>query len=134
MLKKIDHIGIAVKDLDEARKYYEEVLGLECHGEETVAEQKVRTCFYEIGEVHIELLEPTSEDSPVAKFIAKNGPGVHHLAYAVDDTQAALSAIEEKGVKLIDMTPRTGAGNKDIGFLHPKFTGSVLTELCAPKK
>lgn len=133
MLKKIDHIGIAVKSLDESKKYYEEVLGLECHGEETVAEQKVRTCFYEVGEVHIELLEPTAEDSPVAKFIAKNGPGIHHIAYAVDDTQAALDAVAAKEVKLIDKTPRNGAGNKDIGFLHPKFTGGVLTEFCAPK-
>ncbi len=131
MLQKIDHLGIAVANLEEARRFYEQVLGLECHGIQEVADQKVRTCFYEVGHVHIELLEPTSPDSPIAKYLEKNpSGGIHHVAYAVEDVQKSLDEYAAKGVRLIDAKPRPGANNKLIGFLHPKNTAGVLTELC----
>ena len=131
MLKKIDHLGIAVANLAEACKFYEEVLGLPCHGIQEVADQKVRTAFFELGGVHLELLEPTSPDSPIAKFLEKNpAGGIHHVAYAVDDVQTKLDEFAGKGVRLIDQKPRPGANNTLIGFLHPKSTLGVLTELC----
>lgn len=129
-LKYIEHIGIAVESIEEARKYYEGVLGLKCYAVEEIADQKVKTAFFKIGQTKIELLESTSPDGPVGKFIEKKGPGIHHIAFAVDDVNSALKDAENKGVALIDKTPRKGAENLNIGFLHPKATLGVLTELC----
>lgn len=134
MIKKIDHLGIAVKNLDESIKYYEEVLGLKCVKKETVEEQKVKTAFIPCGDILIELLEATSDESPVAKFIEKKGEGVHHIAYLTDDLKAEIASFQEKEIRMIDKTPRDGAGNMDIAFVHPKSTAGVLTELCEPKK
>lgn len=131
MLKKIDHIGIAVKSIDEACKYYEGALGLKCEGIEEVAEQKVKTAFFVVGDVHIELLEPTSPDSPVAKYLEKNPHGgVHHIAFECDDVREGLKCLSEKGVQLINAEPKIGAHAKQIAFLHPKSTFGVLTEIC----
>jgi methylmalonyl-CoA/ethylmalonyl-CoA epimerase len=127
----IEHIGIAVNSIDEARKYYEEVLGLECYSIEEVVDQKVKTAFFKVGQTKIELLEPTAPESAVAKFIEKNGPGIHHIAYAVEDVDAALKDAESKGIQLIDKAGRNGAEGLHIGFLHPKSTGKVLTEFCS---
>ncbi len=127
---KIEHIGIAVANLDEAIKYWENVMGLKCYNIEEVADQKVRTAFFKIGEVKIELLEATSEDSTIAKFIANKGQGVHHVAFKMEDTNQALKEAEQKGVRLIDKQARKGAENLNIGFLHPKSTLGVLTEFC----
>ena len=127
----IEHIGIAVKSIEESRKYYEEVLGLECYKIEEVADQKVKTAFFMIGQTKIELLEPTDPESAVAKFLEKRGPGIHHIAYAVDNIDEALQDAEAKGVQLIDKKGRKGADNMNIGFLHPKFTEGVLTEFCS---
>ncbi len=132
MLKKINHIGIAVKNLETAIPFYRDQLGMTFEGTEEVAEQKVKVAFLEIGESRIELLEPTADDSPVAIFIEKKGEGTHHIAYEVDDIEAALTALQEQGVRLIDTTPRRGAHNSLIAFLHPKATGGVLTEICQP--
>lgn len=134
MITNIDHLGIAVKDLEESVKYYEEALGLHCHGREEVASQKVKTAFFEAGDVHIELLEPTSEDSPIAKFLEKNGEGIHHIAFAVDDIDGQLKKASEAGVRLIHEVPFEGAADKLVAFLHPKSTHGVLTEFCMPKK
>lgn len=130
-LKKIEHIGIAVNSIEEAKGFYEDVLGLKCYAVEEVADQKVKTAFFKIGEVKLELLEPTAEDSPVAKFIAKRGQGIHHIAFASENTDAALAEAKEKGVRLIDETARKGAEGLNIGFLHPKSTLGVLTEICS---
>ncbi len=130
MLKKINHVGIVVKSLEDSIPFYRDQLGMTFEGTEEVAEQKVRVAFLQIGESRIELLEPTSEDSPVAKFLEKKGEGVHHMAYEVDDVEVALTKMKEKGVRLIDETPRRGAHNSLIAFLHPKATGGVLTEIC----
>ena len=130
-ISRIEHIGIAVKSIEESRTYYENVLGLECYKIEEVAEQKVITAFFKIGETKIELLEPTSPESPIAKFLEKKGPGIHHIAYAVDDVNEALKDAEGNGVQLIDKQQRKGADGLNIGFLHPKSTESVLTELCS---
>lgn len=127
---KIEHIGIAVSNLDEAIKYWENVMGLKCYNIEEVADQKVRTAFFKVGEVKIELLEPTCEESTIAKFIANKGQGVHHIAFKMNDTNQALKDAEEKGVRLIDKQSRKGAENLNIGFLHPKSTLGVLTEFC----
>ncbi|HOH74762.1 MAG: methylmalonyl-CoA epimerase [Paludibacteraceae bacterium] len=135
--KKIEHIGIAVPSIAEALPFYENVLGLTCYAVEEVADQKVKTAFIMVGEVKIELLEATSPESPIAKFIEKNGGkgGVHHIAFAVDQLADKLKIAEEKGVQLIDKAPRKGAENMSIAFMHPKSTLSVLTELCeAPKE
>ncbi len=129
----IEHIGIAVENLEEAIKYYENILGLTCYAIEEVADQKVKTAFFKVGETKIELLEATSPDSPVAKFIEKKGQGIHHLAFAMDDVNTALKEAEEKGVKLIDKQARNGAEGLKIGFLHPRFTFGVLTEFCGKK-
>jgi len=126
----IEHIGIAVNSLEESIPYYEEVLGLECYAVEEVTDQKVKTAFYMAGQTKIELLEATSKESPVAKFIEKKGPGIHHLAFAMEDVNTALKEAEAKGVQLIDKSPRGGAEGLSIGFLHPKSTGGVLTEFC----
>lgn len=133
MIKKIDHLGIAVRSLDESVKYYEEALGLKCEHREEVESQKVRTAFFNCGEVHIELLEPTADDSPIAKFLAKNGEGIHHVAFGTDNIAAQLSTAKSAGVQLIHETPIDGAGGKLVAFLHPKSTHGVLTEFCAPK-
>ncbi|MFO8026171.1 MAG: methylmalonyl-CoA epimerase [Opitutales bacterium] len=133
MITNIDHLGIAVSNLDESVEYYEKALGLHCHGREEVASQKVKTAFFEAGEVHIELLEPTSEDSPVAKFLEKNGEGIHHIAFAVDDIDGQLKKASEAGVRLIHEVPFEGAADKLVAFLHPKSTHGVLTEFCMPK-
>lgn len=129
----IEHIGIAVKNLEESIKYYEQVLGLECYAIEEVVDQKVKTAFFMVGQTKIELLEATSPDSTIAKFIEKKGPGMHHMAFAMEDVGTALKEAEEKGVKLIDKAPRPGAEGLQIGFLHPKFTNGVLTEFCGKK-
>ena len=126
----IEHIGIAVKSIEDSLPYYEKVLGLKCYNIEEVTDQKVKTAFFKVGQTKIELLEPTSEDSTIAKFIENKGEGVHHIAFAVPDIASALTEVESKGVRLIDKTPRNGAEGLSIGFLHPKTTGSVLTELC----
>jgi len=127
---KIDHIGIAVNSMDEGKKFWSEVLGLDFSGEETVAEQKVTTGFFPVGESEVELLESTAPDGPVAKYIEKKGAGVQHIAFVVEDVAAALEELKAKGVPLIDQQPRRGAGGKQIAFLHPKATGGVLVELC----
>lgn len=130
MTEKINHIGIAVKSLDASISLYRDVLGMNFEGTEEVAEQKVRVAFLAVGESRIELLEPTSDDSPVARFLEKNGEGTHHIAYQVEDLEATLAELKAQGVRLIDETPRRGAHNSLIAFLHPKATGGVLTELC----
>ena len=132
MPKKISHIGIAVASIEEATPFYRDVLGMEFEGTEVVAEQKVKVAFFAVGESRIELLEPTADDSPVAKFLGKNGPGVHHVAYEVADLEQRLNALKAEGVRLIDESPRTGAHNTRIAFMHPKASGGVLTELCEP--
>ncbi len=130
----IEHIGIAVKDLEESIRFYEEMLGQKCYAIEEVEEQKVKTAFFMVGETKIELLESTDPEGPIGKFIEKKGEGVHHLAFAVKGIEAALNNMEEKGVRLIDKTPRKGAEGLDIAFLHPKSTHGVLMELCEDKK
>ena len=130
MIKKIDHLGFAVRSIDEARTFYEEVLGLVCEKEEIVASQKVRTAFFTVGDIHIELLEPTSDDSPISKFLDKNGEGFHHIAYKTDDISGQLETAREQGCRLIHETPIEGAGGKQVAFLHPKSTFGVLTEFC----
>ena len=126
----IEHIGIAVKSIEEQLPYYESILGLKCYNIETVEDQKVKTAFFKVGNTKIELLEATSEDSTIAKFIEKRGEGVHHIAYATNNLDEALKEAESKGVRLIDKVGRPGAEGLTIAFLHPKSTGSVLTELC----
>ncbi|HEY0945846.1 MAG TPA: methylmalonyl-CoA epimerase [Opitutaceae bacterium] len=133
MITRIDHLGIAVRSLDDAVAYYEKSLGLKCEHREEVPSQKVRTAFFNVGEVHLELLEPTSPESPVAKFIEKNGEGVHHVAFATDDIGRQLNEAASSGVKLIHAQPFEGAAGKLVAFLHPKSTYGVLTEFCAPK-
>ncbi|MFZ5942096.1 MAG: methylmalonyl-CoA epimerase [Bacteroidota bacterium] len=129
----IEHIGIAVSNMEEAVRYYEEVLGLSCYAIEEVPEQKVRTAFFMVGQTKIELLESTDPEGPVGKFIESKGPGVHHIAFAVDDVALALKEAEEKGLRMIDREPRGGAEGLRIGFLHPKSTLGVLTEFCGKK-
>ncbi|MFY9153942.1 MAG: methylmalonyl-CoA epimerase [Prolixibacteraceae bacterium] len=129
----IEHIGIAVTNLEEAIPYYENVLGLKCYAIEEVADQKVKTAFFMVGQTKIELLESTDPSGPIGKFIEKKGPGVHHLAFAVNNVDEALNDVAEKGVQLIDKTARKGAEGLNIGFLHPKSTLGVLTELCSNK-
>lgn len=130
-ISHIEHLGIAVKSLDEAIPYYENILGMKCYSIEEVADQKVKTAFFKVGQTKLELLEPTSEESPIAKFIEKRGEGIHHLAFAVEDGVAnALAEMEYKGVRLIDKAPRKGAEGLNIAFIHPKSTHGVLTEFC----
>jgi methylmalonyl-CoA/ethylmalonyl-CoA epimerase len=132
-LSHIEHIGIAVSNLEKAVKYYENVLGLTCYAIEEVKDQKVRTAFFKVGQTKLELLESTSPDGPVAKFIEKRGQGVHHIAFAVKEIEKALQEVEQKGVRLIDQNPRKGAEGLEIAFLHPKSTFGVLTEFCEDK-
>ena len=134
-ISHIEHIGIAVKSIEEALPFYENVLGFECYKTEEVADQKVRTAFLKVGDTKLELLEPTSPDSTVAKFLETRGPGFHHMAYAVEDGVAnALAECGEKSIRTIDVAPRAGADGMNIAFLHPKATQSILTELCEKKK
>lgn len=128
--KRIDHIGIAVESLEEALPFYTESLGLDLLGTEEVPSQKVRVAMLSVGESRIELLEPTSEDSPISGFLRKRGQGVHHIAYAVEDAARAVGELRERGVRMIDSTPREGAGGARIAFVHPRASGRVLTELC----
>jgi len=130
-LSHIEHIGIAVNSIDEARVYFEDTLGLKCYAVEEVADQKVKTAFFQIGQTKIELLEATSPESPVAKFIEKRGQGIHHLAFATEDVNEALQSVAKKGVTLIDQQARKGAEGLNIGFLHPKSTFGILTEFCS---
>ncbi len=127
---KIDHLGIAVKSIEEGKNFWSGVLGLDFEGTETVTEQKVTTAFFPVSESEVELLEATEPDGPVAKFIEKKGQGIHHVAFRVENVEEALAELKEKGVKLIDEKPRIGAGGAKIAFLHPKATNGILVELC----
>ena len=131
---KIDHIGIAVNSIEEGKKIWTDVLGLKFEGSETVTEQKVTTAFFPVGESEVELLESTAPDGPVAKHIEKKGEGVQHIAFRVENIEEALAELKEKGIRLIDEKPRTGAGGAKIAFLHPKSTNGVLVELCERSK
>jgi methylmalonyl-CoA/ethylmalonyl-CoA epimerase len=127
---KIDHLGIAVNQLDEGQQFWTDILGLSSEGTETVEEQKVTTAFFPVGESEVELLESTAPDGPIAKFIEKKGQGIHHVAFQVADIEAALAELKGKGFRLIDEKPRRGAGGAQIAFLHPKATNGILVELC----
>jgi methylmalonyl-CoA/ethylmalonyl-CoA epimerase len=129
-ISHIEHIGIAVKSIDKSRKYYEDVLGLKCYAIEEVADQKVKTAFFMVGQTKIELLESTDPEGPIGKFIEKRGEGIHHIAFAANDLSNSLKVLKEKGIRLIDENPRAGAEGLNIAFLHPKSTHGVLTELC----
>ena len=130
MIEKLDHIGVAVKSIEESMQVYTEILGLKVTDIETVEEQKVRTAFIPVGESKIELLESTSPDGPIAKFIEKRGEGIQHIALRVDDLKQKLEELKQKGVRLIDENPRIGAGGAKIAFIHPKTTKGILIELC----
>jgi len=130
MLTKINHIGVAVSSIEEALPFYRDSLGMTFSGTEEVPSQLVKVAFLSVGESKIELLEPTSPESPVAKFLEKNGPGVHHLAYGVEDIEAAIAKLVSQGTRMIDAVPRNGAHGARIAFIHPKSSGGVLTELC----
>ncbi len=133
-ISHIEHIGIAVDNLEEAIHYYEEILGLKCYAIEEVVDQKVKTAFFMVGNTKIELLESTSPEGPIGKFIAKKGQGIHHIAFAVKDATEALKLAEKRGVMLVDKQSRKGAEGLNIGFLHPKSTHGVLTELCSKQE
>ena len=133
-LTHIEHIGIAVKDLEESIKFYESVLGLKCYSIEKVKNQKARTAFFKIGQTKIELLESTEQDGPIAKFIEKKGEGIHHIAYSVNNLIEALKEVESKGIQLIDKEPKPGTEGLNIAFLHPKSANGVLIELCEKKE
>jgi len=130
---KLDHIGIAVKDLEQSKKFYTELLGMTAMGEETVEQQKVKVCFIPCGDSEVELLESTSPEGPIAKYIEKNGEGIQHVALRVDNIENALADLKAKGVRLIDEVPRYGAGGASIAFVHPKATGGILLELSERK-
>lgn len=130
--KAINHIGIAVESIEDQRAFYEGVLGAEYEGTEVVADQKVKVGFFKVGDVRLELLEPTDPSSTVAAFLEKRGPGLHHVAYTVDDLPARIAELEQAGIRMIDKEPRAGAHHTRIAFLHPKSSCSVLTELCEP--
>ncbi len=127
---KIDHLGVAVNSIENGKNFWTEVLGLDFEGDETVAAQKVKTAFFPVGESEVELLESTAPDGPLAKFIDKKGEGIQHIAFRVENIEHALAELKEKGIRLIDQTPRIGAGGAKIAFLHPKATCGVLVELC----
>lgn len=133
MIQKIDHLGIAVRSLADSVPYYEKALGLKCGAIEDVASQHVRTAFFAVGDVHLELLEPTSPDSPIAKFLETRGEGIHHIAFRTDAIVDQLNQAKEAGVRLIHEVPFEGAAEKLVAFLHPKSTFGVLTEFCQPK-
>lgn len=132
-LSHIEHIGIAVRSLNDAIPFYEKVLGLKCYNIEEVKEQKVKTAFFMVGQTKIELLESTDPEGPIGKFIEKKGEGIHHIAFAVNDIENQLKEAEANGVTLIDKAPRKGAEGLDIAFIHPKSTFGVLTEFCENK-
>ncbi len=134
MINHIDHLGIAVRSIEQTARYYETALGLKCQRIEEVPSQKVRTAFFTVGQTHIELLEPTAEDSPIAKFLNERGEGIHHVAFATDHIENQLSQAAESGVRLIHDKPFEGAAGKLVAFLHPKSTFGVLTEFCMPKQ
>jgi len=127
---KIDHLGIAVNSIEDGKNFWTDALGLEFEGSETVEEQKVTTAFFPVGESEVELLESTAPDGPIAKFLEKKGPGIHHVAFLVENVEEALAELKEKGIRLIDEKPRMGAGGAKIAFLHPKATNGILVELC----
>ncbi len=131
---KIDHLGIAVKSIEEGKNFWTNALGLEFEGVETVAEQKVTTAFFPVGESEVELLESTAPDGPIANYLEKKGEGIQHIAFRVESIEAALNELKEKGIRLIDEKPRIGAGGAKIAFLHPKSTNGVLVELCERSK
>jgi len=131
-VRALNHVGIAVRSIDEQRPYYENTLGAEFEGLEEVANQQVRVGFFRINDVRLELLEPTDPSSPVAKFLEKRGEGLHHLAFTVENIQDRIAELQASGVRMIDESPRTGAHQMKIAFLHPKSTAGVLTELCEP--
>ncbi|MGD8370888.1 MAG: methylmalonyl-CoA epimerase [Syntrophobacterales bacterium] len=126
---KIDHLGIAVNSIEEAKKLFQDTLGLEFEGTETVSEQKVTTAFFPVGDSEVELLESTAPDGPIAKYLEKRGEGIQHIAFRVENIEEALAELKEKGIRLIDEKPRMGAGGAKIAFLHPKATHGVLIEL-----
>lgn len=130
MFRNVDHIGIAVSSLESVVTFYKETLGLHLHGFEEVPEQKVRVAMFPVGDAKLEFLEPTSPESPIAKFIEKKGQGIHHVALHVEDLEAKLAELKSRGVRLIDEKPREGAGGKKIAFVHPASTGGILLELC----
>jgi methylmalonyl-CoA/ethylmalonyl-CoA epimerase len=130
--KALNHVGIAVRSIEEHRPFYENTLGAKFEGIEDVADQKVKVGFFLVGDVRLELLEPTSPDSPIANFLEKRGEGLHHLAYTVSSIEQRLTELKAQGVRLIDETPRPGAHHTRIAFLHPKASCGVLTELCEP--
>ncbi|MGJ7921279.1 methylmalonyl-CoA epimerase [Neobacillus sp. LXY-4] len=130
MVKKVDHIGIAVKSLEDHVSFYTETLGLHLEGIEEVPSQRVKVAFIHVGETKLELLEPTSDDSPIAKFIEKRGEGIHHIALGVESIEARIADMNEKGIKMIDNAPRPGAHGTKVAFMHPKSTGGVLYEFC----
>jgi methylmalonyl-CoA epimerase len=132
MLSRIDHIGVAVEDLDAALELYADVLKMPVVHRETVTEQGVEAILLDVGENHVELLAPLGPDTPVGKFLAKKGPGLHHVAYQVADVEATLTALKEAGTRLIDETPRVGIRNSRVAFVHPASTGGVLTEIVQP--
>jgi methylmalonyl-CoA/ethylmalonyl-CoA epimerase len=129
-LLKIDHLGIAVNSIEDGKNFWTDALGLKFEGSETVEEQKVTTAFFPVGESEVELLESTAPDGPIAEFLEKKGPGIHHVAFRVENVEAALAELKEKGIRLIDEKPRMGAGGAKIAFLHPKATNGILVELC----
>ena len=133
MFKKVDHIGVAVRSLEESLAFYQKALGLEVRETEEIPEQKVRVAMLAVGETNIELLEPTSADSPIAKFLDKKAPGIHHVAFRVTDLDKILADLKDKGIRLINEKPQEGAGGKRIAFVHPAATGGVLLELCQEK-
>jgi len=130
MVEKVDHIGVAVENLEESVKFYKDVLGLELHGTETIEEQKVKVAFFPVGDSEIELLESTDPEGPIARFIAAKGQGIQHIAFRVEDIEKSLEKLKALGVRLIDEKPRYGAGGAKIAFLHPKSTNGVLVEIC----
>jgi methylmalonyl-CoA/ethylmalonyl-CoA epimerase len=134
MIRKISHIGIAVKNIDEVLPYYEKCLGMKCAAREEVASQKVKVAFFPVGDTRIELLEPTSPESPIAKFLEQKGEGVHHIAFDTDSVEDQLKQAKDNGVRLINETPVPGAHGMQVAFLHPKSTYGVLTEFCAEPK
>ncbi len=129
-LTSIEHIGIAVKNLEESIKFYEDILGLKCYSVEEVEDQKVKTAFFHVGETKIELLETTDADGPIGKFIEKKGEGIHHIAFKTNDIKSSLKELKEKNIILIDEQPRKGAENLNIAFIHPKSANGVLIEIC----
>ncbi len=134
MVKRLDHIAVAVNNMEEAARFYKDMLGLELKNTEVVKEQKTRVGFLRVGETNIELVEPAADDSPLIRFLQTKGPGIHHLCFEVDDIEGELKRLIEKGAQLIDKTPRPGAHHTRVAFLHPKGTGGVLIELCEKPK